>query len=186
MAARRHADEARRAKNEFVAKITHELRTPLNVILGFSEMMHLSPEIYAPTTWSPLLRRDVAQVYRNSRYLLEMIDDVLSLSAFDVVEFGLNREPAAIEPLLLDSVDYARSLFNAKPVTVECRVEAGLPSVALDRTRIRQVLINLINNAQRFTDFGVVCLSACRQGRDPRQPQRQRQRHSRAPLAPCL
>ena len=164
VAARRHADEARRAQNEFVAKITHELRTPLNVILGFSEMMHLSPEIYAPTTWSHLLRRDVAQVYRNSRYLLEMIDDVLSLSAFDVVEFGLNREPAAIEPLLLDSVDYARSLFNAKPVTVECRVEAGLPIVALDRTRIRQVLINLINNAQRFTDFGVVCLSARRQG----------------------
>lgn len=160
VAARRHADEARRAKNEFVAKITHELRTPLNVILGFSEMMHLSPETYAPATWSPALRRDVAQVYRNSRYLLEMIDDILSLSAFDVVEFGLNREPTAVEPLLLDSVDYARTLFASRPVAVEQRIEGGLPLLMLDRTRIRQVLINLINNAQRFTDAGSVCLAA--------------------------
>ena len=166
VAARRYADEARRAKNEFVAKITHELRTPLNVILGFSEMMHLSPEIYAPTTWSPMLRRDVTQVYRNSRYLLEMIDDVLSLSAFDVVEFGLNREPTALEPLLLDSVEYARSLFSAKPVTVEARIAADLPIISLDRTRIRQVLINLINNAQRFTDSGSVCISAHRHAGD--------------------
>lgn len=164
VAARRHADEARRAKNEFVAKITHELRTPLNVILGFSEMMHLSPETYAPAAWSATLRRDVAQVYRNSRYLLELIDDILSLSAFDVVEFGLNREPAAIEPLLLDSVEYARTLFAAKPVTVDHQIEPGLPLLSLDRARIRQVLINLLNNAQRFTDAGAVCLAARRSG----------------------
>lgn len=164
VAARRHADEARRAKNEFVAKITHELRTPLNVILGFSEMMHLSPETYAPATWSPTLRRDVAQVYRNSRYLLEMIDDILSLSAFDVVEFGLNREPTALEPLLLDSAEYARTLFAAKPVSVECAIDPDLPVLLLDRTRIRQVLFNLINNAQRFTDAGAVCLAAHHSG----------------------
>jgi signal transduction histidine kinase/CheY-like chemotaxis protein len=164
VAARRQADEARRTKNEFVAKITHELRTPLNVILGFSEMMHLSPETYAPATWSPTLRRDVAQVYRNSRYLLEMIDDILSLSAFDVVEFGLNREPTAIAPLLYDSAEYARTLFAAKPVTIECQIEPGLPLILLDRTRMRQVLINLINNAQRFTDEGSVCLAAQQNG----------------------
>src|SRR5262245_1681645 len=77
--ARRQAEVARRLKEQFAVNISHELRTPLNLILGFSEVMYLSPELYGAVQWTPMLRRDVHHIYQASRHLLEMIDDVLDL-----------------------------------------------------------------------------------------------------------
>ncbi len=160
IAARREADEARRAKEQFAANISHELRTPLNLILGFSEMMYLSPEVYGEMQWPATLRRDVYQVYHNSRHLLEMIDDILSLSRFEMTGFILNKEPTALEPLLRNTADLAQDLFRGQPVQQTVDIAPDLPILEIDRTRIRQVLLNLLNNALRFTAQGTVRLEA--------------------------
>lgn len=162
--ARRQAEEARRMKEQFAANISHELRTPLNLILGFSELMYLSPEVYGDVQWTPTLRRDVYQIYRASRHLLEMIDDILDLSRFEMVGFTLNKEPTALEPLLRSAIEIAQDLFRGRPIRLEVEIEPGLPLLEIDRTRIRQVLLNLLNNAQRFTEAGTVRVEARRAG----------------------
>lgn len=78
--AREEAEEARHFKEQFAANISHELRTPLNLIVGFCEMMHLSPHVYGDVHWTEPLRRDTAQLYRASQHLLQLVDDVLDLS----------------------------------------------------------------------------------------------------------
>ena len=161
--ARKQAEGARLMKERFAANVSHELRTPLNIILGFSEVMYLSPEVYGDLKWTPDLREDVYQVYSSSRHLLEMIDDVLDLSRMEVVGFTLNKEPAQLAPLLEETVEIVTDLFRAHSTHLEVDVEPDLPTLDIDRTRIRQVLLNLLNNAARFTESGVVRLSAKRQ-----------------------
>ncbi|MDI7274963.1 MAG: histidine kinase dimerization/phospho-acceptor domain-containing protein, partial [Anaerolineae bacterium] len=85
VAARRQAEQARLMKEQFAANVSHELRTPLGLILGFSELMYLSSEVYGDMEWPPTLRRDVYQIYRSSRHLLDMINDILDLSRFEMV-----------------------------------------------------------------------------------------------------
>ena len=158
--ARRRADEARRMKEQFAANISHELRTPLNLILGFSELMYLSPSLYGELQWPPRLRRAIHQIYRSSRHLLEMINDVLDLSRIEIVGFTLDRDTYRLEPLLEETAEIARDLFEGQDVALELTVEGNLPAVDIDRTRIRQVLLNLLSNAARFTEQGTVRVAA--------------------------
>jgi signal transduction histidine kinase/CheY-like chemotaxis protein len=160
--ARQQAEEAQRLKEQFAANVSHELRTPLNLILGFSEVMYLSPEVYGNVAWSPALRQDVYQIYRSSRHLLEMINDVLDLSRFEMVGFTLDKEPTPLEPLLQDTLEIVHDLFRELPVRLELEIEEGLPALEIDHTRIRQVLLNLLNNAARFTREGMVRVEARR------------------------
>ncbi|OQA46424.1 MAG: Non-motile and phage-resistance protein [Chloroflexi bacterium ADurb.Bin325] len=164
--ARQQAEGARQMKERFAANISHELRTPLNLILGFSEIMYLSPEVYGDMTWPPALRRDVYQIYRGTRHLTGMIDDVLDLSRFEMTSFTLSKEPTPLTPFLIATAELARDLFPSNPapgssaVRFEIDVAADLPALEIDRTRIRQVLLNLLNNARSFTEHGVVRLTA--------------------------
>lgn len=158
--ARKQAEDGRRLKEQFAANISHELRTPLNLILGFSEIMYRSPEIYGEVSWSPQLRRDVHQIYRSSQHLLDMIDDILDLSRFEMAAFSLTLEHTDLKPLLQETVEIARDLTRGWPVELRLEMSPDLPPVEIDRTRIRQVLLNLLNNACSFTEQGVVMLSA--------------------------
>ncbi|OIO88095.1 MAG: hypothetical protein AUK03_16900 [Anaerolineae bacterium CG2_30_64_16] len=158
--ARRQAEETQRMKEQFAANVSHELRTPLNLILGFSELMHLSPEVYGEMTWPPALRQDVYQIYRSSRHLLDMINDVLDLSRFEMVGFTLERELTPLEPFLRDTAEIVGDLFRERPVRLELAIEDALPALEIDRTRVRQVLLNLVNNAARFAERGAVRITA--------------------------
>ena len=158
--ARQQAEEARRLKEQFAANISHELRTPLNLILGFSEIMHFSSEVYGLPSWPPNLRRDIYQIYRNSQHLMDMINDILDLSRFEMTGFTLNREPTSLVVLLNETAQIAMDLFRAHPAHLEVDIPPDLPTLEVDRTRIRQVLLNLLNNARRFTQSGVVRLWA--------------------------
>jgi len=164
--ARKRAEEARRITEQFAANISHELRTPLNLILGFSEMMQLSPEVYGEMRWPPKLRQAVYQIYRSSRHLLEMIDDILDLSRFEIGGFALHYEPLPLEPLLRDTVDIVADLFQGDHIRLEVKIAQDLPILEIDRTRIRQVLLNLLNNGRRFTEEGMVRLAAWRTDRE--------------------
>jgi signal transduction histidine kinase/CheY-like chemotaxis protein len=154
--ARQQADEARKMKERFASNISHELRTPLNIILGFTEIMHLTPEVYGAVNFPPKLQQDIYQIHRNSRHLLDMIDDVLDLSHVELSQFSLNFELTDLATFLNDTLDLVKRLFDAKSVDFIVDIPENLPEIQIDRTRIRQVIINLLNNAQRFTYSGSV------------------------------
>lgn len=158
--ARKHAEDARRLKEQFVANISHELWTPLNLILGFSEMMYLSPDVYGEVAWTPRLRQDIHQIYRNSQHLLALIGDILDLSRFEMTGFSITPERTALAPFLNDTLQIAEHSVQRGALRLECRVPDDLPTVEIDCTRIRQVILNLLNNACRFTESGVIELSA--------------------------
>ncbi|HEY9075393.1 MAG TPA: ATP-binding protein [Anaerolineaceae bacterium] len=158
--ARKSAEESRIAKEKFAAKVSHELRTPLALISGFSEVMYNSPEIYGDVTWTPTMRRDIAQIYHNSNHLLEMVDDILNLSRFEVAGFTISLEDVDLNDLLSETAGIARDLFRTPAVRFITDFPSDLPVLRIDRTRIRQVILNLLNNARRFTEEGEVCLSA--------------------------
>jgi signal transduction histidine kinase/CheY-like chemotaxis protein len=158
--ARKGAEEARIMKEKFAAKVSHELRTPLALIAGFSEVMYASPEIYGDVTWTPTMRRDISQIYQNSHHLLAMVDDILNLSRFEMTGFTISLEDVKLGDLLEETASIARDLFRSEAVVFWMEKSPDLPIVHIDRTRIRQVILNLINNARRFTEKGEVCLSA--------------------------
>ncbi len=160
--ARQQAEEARMLKERFAANVSHELRTPLSIILGFSEMIYLSPEMYGEMRWPPKLRRAVYQIYRNSHHLLEMINDVLDLARFEMAGFTLDKEETSLEALVREAAEIASDLFQGRPVQLQVEIAPGLPTLRLDRTRMRQVLLNLLNNAARFTEQGQVRLEVKR------------------------
>lgn len=163
-AAQRRAERARILKEQFAANISHELRTPLNLVLGFGELLYLSPEVYGAINWTPRLRRAIYQIYRNSRHLLGMIDDILDLSRFEMTGFALNTAPTSVQPLIAETVEIAQDLFRNSDVRLAYEVAPDLPVLEIDRTRIRQVLLNLLNNAARFTKRGLVLIEAKREG----------------------
>ena len=159
---RDQAEEARRLKQQFAQTISHELRTPLNLIVGFTEAMIQSPEYYGsqlPATYV----RDLSIVYRNANHLQSLINDVLDLSRIEAAQMSLLPEETDPARLIQDAVETARGLVEARGLTLHTKVQDGLPTLWVDPVRIRQVLLNLLNNAARFTERGGVTVSAHRQ-----------------------
>jgi signal transduction histidine kinase/DNA-binding response OmpR family regulator len=156
--ARQTANAARRLKAEFAANISHELRTPLNLIIGFTEMMALAPETYGETL-PDIYQADVEAIYRNARHLSNLIDDVLDLSQIEAGRMGLVKQPLRLAEVIEEAIATVALLYETKKLTLTVSLPDGLPPVEADRTRLRQVLINLLNNAVRFTHRGGVTVS---------------------------
>jgi signal transduction histidine kinase/CheY-like chemotaxis protein len=159
------ADEARRAKEEFVANVSHELRTPLNMIIGFSEMITAAPRVYG-SDLSPTLLTDVAAIQRNSEHLSKLVDDVLDLSQVEAGRMALSKEWSSLSQIIDDALLAVRALFEAKGLLLENEAPPDLPQVFCDVTRVREVLINLLSNAGRFTDRGGVRIKAWTEGQE--------------------
>ena len=154
---RQAADEARRAKEQFVSNVSHELRTPLNMIIGFSEMVVRAPQSYGDNIPKALLA-DLDVILRNSQHLSALIDDVLDLSQIEAGKMALTRERVSLPEVAEAAVTAVRPLFEAKDLYLRMEVQEGLPPILCDRTRIRAVMLNLLSNAGRFTMEGGVCL----------------------------
>ena len=158
------AEEARRAKEEFVANVSHELRTPLNMIIGFSEMISEAPYAYGADLPTSLLG-DVDVILRNSRHLAGLVDDVLDLSQVEAGKMSLNKEWCNLSEITEGALVAVRPLLEAKNLDFTCDIPAHLPAVFCDRTRVRQVMLNLLSNAARFTDRGGVRVEVRREAR---------------------
>ncbi len=152
-AARKAVEDARRAKEEFVANVSHELRTPLNMIIGFSDMILESPQVYSRRL-PPALLADVAAIKRNSQHLANLVDDVLDLVEADTGRMQLLREQNSIYDVIQEAAETVAALFAKKGLTLTVDVSKDLPLIFCDRTRIRQVILNLLSNAGRFTEKG--------------------------------
>ncbi len=154
------ADEARRAKEEFVANVSHELRTPLNMIVGFTEMIMQAPKAYGRL--SAALLADLAVIHRNACHLADLIDDVLDLSQIEAGQMALSKEYVALAEIIEAAAEAVQPLYQSKGLDLRIEIVPDLPPVFCDRTRIREVLLNLLSNAGRFTEQGGVTVRAWR------------------------
>ena len=163
--AQKEAEEARQFKEQFATTVSHELRTPLNVVLGFIEIMQRYPEVYKGVRWTSALRRDIAEIQRNAHHLSELADDILDLARIQALRMPIRREDTDLAALLKEAVDIAGRLLLDKPeVRLRLELAPDLPIVYVDPLRVRQVALNLLANACRFTAQGEVCLSAALAG----------------------
>lgn len=149
------AELARRAKEEFVANVSHELRTPLNMIIGFSEMITDAPHTYGEKLPIALLS-DIHVIHRNSRHLSQLINDVLVLSQSGVGQMSLSRSWVQMGEIVDDAVYAVAPLYKSKRLALDVTIPADLPPTFCDRLRVRQVLLNLLSNAGRYTERGGV------------------------------
>jgi signal transduction histidine kinase len=153
----RQLSEASQHKSQFLANMSHELRTPLNAIIGVSEMLREDAEALKQDT-EPLDR-----VLGAGRHLLALINDILDLSKIEAGRMELALTTFALAPLIDDVVKTIEPLAakNSNRVSVNCDAEIG--TVHADQMRLRQALLNLMSNANKFTDRGTITVDA-RQG----------------------
>ncbi|MEA5419922.1 response regulator [Spirulina sp. CCNP1310] len=141
---------ATRLKDEFLANMSHELRTPLNAILGMTE--GLQEEIFGPLN-DPQIKA-LQTVERSAFHLLELINDILDVAKIESGQMELDCSPTAIAPLCQSSVTFIKQQALKKRIQLSVNLPLNLPDIMLDERRIRQVLINLLNNAVKFTHEG--------------------------------
>ncbi|MBD2421260.1 PAS domain S-box protein [Anabaena cylindrica FACHB-243] len=155
---------ATRLKDEFLANMSHELRTPLNAILGISEA--LQDEVLGVITEKQ--RRGLQTIERSGNHLLELINDILDLSKIEAGQLELHYTQIAISPLCQSSLSFIKQQAFQKHIHLEVKIQPNLPDLLLDERRIRQVLINLLNNAVKFTpEGGQITLEVTHQQLDP-------------------
>ncbi|MEI6429970.1 MAG: ATP-binding protein, partial [Pseudanabaena sp. ELA607] len=152
--ARDQALEASRAKSTFVANMSHELRTPLNAILGYSEMLQEDAHELGLTT----LAQDLQKIHQAGRHLLELINDILDLSKIESGKMELKPEHFNVRDVIAEIVNTIHPLLtkNKNQIIVECPENIG--SMYADVIRLRQTLFNLLGNACKFTQAGIIKL----------------------------
>jgi signal transduction histidine kinase len=159
-AARAAALEAKNFRGQFLANMSHELRTPLNAIIGFSETMLNFPMMYDNQELPEAYRNDMNQIFTSGKHLLQLINDILDLSKVDAGKLDLEIERVDLETVFKGALSTAVGLVGDKPIKLLRDYPANLPPVRGDSLRLRQVILNLLSNAAKFTDHGSVTLGA--------------------------
>lgn len=142
--------EIDRLKSQFLANMSHELRTPLNSIIGFSRV--IIKGIDGPVT--ELQQQDLTAIYNSGQHLLGLINDILDLSKIEAGKMELAFDEVNIVDITASVLSTMSGLIKDKPIQMKRVIEPHLPTVRADAIRIRQVMINLLSNAAKFTDEG--------------------------------
>jgi signal transduction histidine kinase len=148
--ATRQLERESAARTSFLARMSHELRTPLNVVLGFSDL--LAQQLVGPLNAKQ--REYVCDVTDSARHLVALVDDVLDLDHVERGDVRLNFGTVDLVQVLTDSVMMVRDQAAAKSIEITLDPSAGLGAIAGDRMKIRQIVVNLLANAVRFTPRG--------------------------------
>jgi two-component system cell cycle sensor histidine kinase PleC len=145
-AARAEAELNHRSKSAFLSTMSHELRTPLNAIIGFSDL------IRTPSSTTPAEAADYAgHIAHAGRRLLNVVCDVMDMSKLEAGSLILDRQPVTVSEVLEAALKDTKSQFDAKHQPVDTRLESGLANVDGDVKRLRQIFVNLLSNASKFT-----------------------------------
>jgi PAS domain S-box-containing protein len=151
--AKEAAEAANRAKSEFLANMSHEIRTPMTAILGFSDML-------LERAKEPSDRELVGIIKRNGEHLLDLINDILDVSKVEAGKLTVERLPCSPWDLIEDVVASMRVRADAKNLPLRVTYDGSVPNAVItDPTRLRQILVNLIDNAVKFTERGEVQLT---------------------------
>jgi PAS domain S-box-containing protein len=151
--------ELDRLKSSFLANMSHELRTPLNSILGFSDVM--LEELDGPLT--EMMDNDLRLIQKNGQHLLHLINDVLDMAKIEAGRLNLHPEQFNVHGLIEEVVNITSSLANEKSLTLRFEEDSNDEvEIFADRTRILQVMINLVNNAIKFTPKGTITINVTR------------------------
>lgn len=148
---RHRAEAANVAKSRFLATMSHELRTPLNAILGFSEVMQA--QVLGPIE-SPQYREYVGHIHSSGRHLLHLINEILDLTRIEAGRYDLNETGVRLRDVVDDCCRLLHLKADGKGLTVTTEVADGLASVWADERAVRQILLNLMSNAIKFTPRG--------------------------------
>ena len=156
--ARQGAEDANSAKSQFLANMSHELRTPLNAIIGYSEMLQEDAEDAGQQAFVP----DLERIHSAGKHLLALINDILDLSKIEAGKMELYREDFEVEAMVRDVATTVRPLIEKNSNRLELVFGADLGTMHSDLTRTRQILLNLLSNACKFTENGTITLEVSR------------------------
>ncbi len=147
--------EIDRLKSEFLASMSHELRTPLNSIIGFADVLleGIDGEL------TERMEEDVTLIRDSGRHLRELIGEMLDMSKIEAGMMDLRYEEVELAPLAKELVANAKSLASAKEIEIDYELDPHLEVIYADRTRLTQILLNLMSNAVKFTEQGRVTLA---------------------------
>lgn len=143
---------ASRMKNEFLANVSHELRTPLNAIVGFVDL--LREGVYGDL--APRQVKPVERIEASANHLRHLVDQILDLAKIAAGRLDVHTEVLDVRPFVLDVASEMESLVNEKNLTLSLAMGAALPKIRTDPTHLRQILVNLIGNAVKYTDYGTI------------------------------
>ncbi len=148
--------EVDQLKSQFLANMSHELRTPLNSIIGFSRVILKGID----GAITDMQQQDLTAIYNSGQHLLGLINDILDLARIEAGKMELNFEEVHIGELVTSVMSTAKGLVKEKPIQLLQKISDDMPAVRGDTMRVRQVLLNLISNASKFTDEGSITVEA--------------------------
>jgi signal transduction histidine kinase/CheY-like chemotaxis protein len=150
--------EVDRLKSQFLANMSHELRTPLNSIIGFSRV--ILKGIDGPI--NEIQQQDLSAIYNSGQHLLNLINNILDISKIEAGKMDLSISDVDLNEIVKAVMSTATGLVKDKPVQLKQVVPPDMPPIKADATRIRQVLLNLISNAAKFTEEGQIIIEVTR------------------------
>lgn len=149
--AKRQAETASSHKSEFLARVSHEIRTPLNAIIGFSDLM--AEERFGPIG-SPRYVEYAHDIGRSGKHVLDIVNDLLDISKIEAGEQDLDFKAVSLNQALLDAVSILQPQANSQRVIIRTSLSSSVPDVVADQRSIKQIAINILSNAIRFTQAG--------------------------------
>lgn len=152
----REVRDASRIKSEFLANVSHELRTPLNAIVGFVEM--LRDGVYGEL--GPRQAQPVERIAASANHLRHLVDQVLDIAKMAAGRLEVHPEPVVLRPFVLNIVSELESLISEKGLTLSITIGTTLPRVRTDPTHLRQIIVNLVGNAVKYTTTGGIAVRA--------------------------
>ncbi len=152
-------EDANKARSQFLSTMSHELRTPLTSILGFSQILLRSGD---STGFNYRQKSNIERILKNGQHLLSLINDVLDLAKIEAGRMDINNSPVNLPEILSSVVEETRSIAIEQKLNLQWNVEDDISHIETDPIKLRQILLNLISNALKFTEKGSVTITARR------------------------
>jgi signal transduction histidine kinase len=152
-------EEASKLKSQFLANVNHELRTPVSAIIGYARLVLRATEGQI----SQLQRENLQDLHHNAERLLNQIDSLLEFSKIEAGKMAVHVEPVKVNEVIQGAISTIESTLNGASVRITQEIASDLQAVNTDREKLRQIVLNLLDNAVKFTEQGEIRISASRQ-----------------------